>query len=125
MSVGHLHTTKGWGETINELRHEFLLWDIHDYELPYADDSRRRGYVELSFTVNGQRRPVRCDTFETVEQNLRAIFFAVRDMRLMDQRGISHVMAQVATAFLGPGEGHAPWQGADASSAPTSCREIA
>ena len=60
---GDLHTTKTWRQIEQELRDEFRKWDIHDYMLPFKDDSVRRGSVTVTVYLEGEERRLTCGRF--------------------------------------------------------------
>lgn len=111
MSIGHLNTTSSWDKLLNEVKHEFDLWGIRA-DLPYKGDSVRAKEVTIYYTKNGQTHPLTCKEFSSysngAERNLCALREVVRSLRLMDQRGIGHVMAQAAKNLLALPEGLQP-----------------
>lgn len=105
MSLGHLTTTKNWGQLRQEVQHEFALWNINQYKFPFKDDVvRRGGEVTVEIISDGAVFPLTCSAFNDYrdgpERNLCAIREVVRSLRLADQRGIGLVMAQAAKSLL-------------------------
>jgi len=83
MSVGHLSTTKTWGELRKEVTHELELWGITGYEFPFKDDVvRRGGEVTVRIVRGGDVFPLTCGAFSDYrdgpERNLCAIREVVR-----------------------------------------------
>ena len=96
---GDLHTTKTWRQIEQELRDEFRKWDIHDYLLPFQDDSVRRGSVTVTVYLEGEERRLACGRFterNAPERNYCAILLAVKSARLAEQRGIGFLVAEAA-----------------------------
>lgn len=113
MSVGHLTTNKSWTQLRKEVEHEAHLWGIDRIELPYKDDSVRRGEVIVKVHRDGVTIPLSCSAFsdhamDGAERNLCAIREVLRSLRLADQRGIGLVMAQAARDLLALPEGLKP-----------------
>ena len=99
-NIGNLHTNSTWAETIEDLREEFRKWGIRDVQYPIFKDSREK--VTLKFVPKGRQewQAIECGKWPgQPERNVRAIFMAVQNTRLMDQRGIGAVLAQ-AVAHL-------------------------
>lgn len=100
MTTGHLNTTKTWATLRKEVEHELHLWGLHNYELPYKDDSARRGEVVVTIHRNGDTVPIKCsrfsDGYNGPERNLCAIREGIRSLRLLEQRGLWEMAAEVA-----------------------------
>lgn len=96
MTLGSLHTTKRWQETLADIAECFTKWGVDDYVLPRKVDSERQGYVEVAFSKRGGWAKPRCGRFATPEQNLRAIWQALDAVRKADQRGIGELMAEAS-----------------------------
>lgn len=97
MTLGSLNTTVTYAETVRDLRAELDKWNAQSTYIPSARDAHIEGpKVEVLIAVRGQSIPMNCERFDSVEQNIRAIYFAIRNLRLMDQRGIP--MSMIADA---------------------------
>ena len=103
---GNLTTSKGWNESLADLRDELRKWDIEDYILPTKAESQKAGKVRVPFALKGTWANPECSRFDSPEQNLRAIVQAVRSARLMDQRGLGDLLAEtVRPLALNPADG--------------------
>lgn len=108
MAIGGIHTTTSWNDLIKQVKKEFDLWGIQA-DLPYKGDSERAQKVTIYYTKNGKTSPLECsefsDAYNGPECNLCALREVIRALRLMDQRGIGHIMAEAAQNLLALGEG--------------------
>ena len=102
---GDLHTTKSWRQISADLHDELRKWGISTYQLPYKDDSVRRGSVTVHLTIDGHERQLTCARFtegNAAERNFAAIVLAVRSARLADQRGIGSLLADAVALKMLP-----------------------
>jgi hypothetical protein len=87
-------TKKSWGETVNDLEETFSLWGVSHYTL----SGGRQLDVTLEFDhPSGKRITVTKGDQARPQDNLRAIYLALDDMRLIEYRGLSDL---VGTVFL-------------------------
>ena len=102
MITGRLSTDKTWTETIADLRDQFRKWGVRDILYPILRDAQRNmGGVTIKWVPKGQSAwtEISCGTFGQPETNIRAIYLAISNVRLMEQRGIGRQLAQ-ASAHL-------------------------
>jgi hypothetical protein len=107
-----LHTSKSWSETIDELALAFERWGVspHDWAVrpsrpqtrktwPTVDE--RRVTVEfrhpsgkpITLTTDGQQLP---------QDNLRAIYLTIEDMRMIERRGLGELMRSAYLQIAAP-----------------------
>ncbi len=105
-----IHTDLSWADTIGDLRAMFERWGVgpRDWAAikPKAPPARRRRWelepeerrVIVEFLhPSGQKITVTKDDQDTPEDNLRAIYLALEDLRMIEKRGLSDL---VRTAML-------------------------
>lgn len=116
-----LHTDKTWSETHRELADCFGRWGIRDWSaepnVPLARvNNMRLTKEERAVTVrwmpNGAANEVvlSLDTQQTPAANLRAIFLCVDGMRLMDVRGVGHLMQSAYVQLAAPVRERDPYE---------------
>lgn len=105
MKYGHLRTNKTWDETLLDIRDELGKWGIQKWEEPsWRRANANGGKVTVRFEAPNGRgwQEVTCASWREPRINLRAIYMAVEAVRLMDQRGIGQVLAQVSAHLALP-----------------------
>lgn len=107
-----IRTNKTWNQTLQELRVEFDLWEVpvNDWETNYPKGARFEGYrqseedrlVTLTYKKNGKPVFLRYNEQQRAVDNLRAIFLAIHDMRMIEVRGVSDLVKQAYMQIEAP-----------------------
>lgn len=100
-----LHTTIPWDTTVYDLDTCFDKWGVRDSDIRGRP---RRSWTYAPITVefthpSGQRIVVTKSDQDTAEANLRAIYLALEDMRMIERRGLADL---IGTVFLQLGAPH-------------------
>lgn len=96
MKYGQLQTDKSVAATRQDITDTLRKWSKELVDI-------RIGMRDVEIVVkgsDGQPRPFRCSRFPTAEQNMRALFYALDNVRLMEQRGILQEVAEMVSGFL-------------------------
>lgn len=104
-----LRTEKTWFQTMQELRETFTKWGIDDYQIqperePFIPkrgmvrtekQEREARRVRVFFVQpDGEETTLEMDDQPTPRDNLRVLYLAIEDMRMIDKRGLKKVMRQ-------------------------------
>lgn len=105
--VASLNTKKTWQESLADIADAFRKWGVQDYVLPQSMQSEQTGEVRVTFALHGQWTDLICarwrpGTFMWLERNIRAIYLAIDNTRLMDQRGLGSLLAAAAAPLALP-----------------------
>ena len=100
-----IHTKKTWYETYAELEEMFAKWGVVDYGI--AGNPAARGAVDRSVTVrfmhrSGREVAVKKGDQERPVDNLRALYLALEDMRMLEVRGLGDVVGHAYLQLEAP-----------------------
>ena len=99
-----LYTDKTWRETQSELSETMRKWRISDWNLITDKDARGRMLprVTLHYVLRGREVRLTMTKQARAEDNLRALYLSVEDMRMLDVRGLSDVVAEAYMQLAAP-----------------------
>ena len=105
--VADLNTNKSWRDTLADLVDEFRKWGVQDYVLPIIKESEITSEIKVAFVLRGEWTDLICarwrpGTHKWLERNIRAIYLAINNTRLMDQRGLGSLLAAAAAPLALP-----------------------
>ncbi len=104
-----MRTDKTWYQTMQELRDTFAKWGITNYQIQPEREPfiPKRGFirserqerelrrVRVSFVQpDGEETTLEMDDHATPRDNLRVLYLAIEDMRMIEKRGLKKVMRQ-------------------------------
>ena len=119
-------TDKSWDETLRDLADTFAKWGVRptSYRVvairprlrPFRDYplDERRVTVEFLHPKGSQQITVTKDDQSRPEDNLRAIYLALEDLRMIERRGLADIVREALVQIEAPkGESRpkrSPWQ---------------
>lgn len=100
-----ISTHKSWNETLSDLKEEFRLWGIGvaDWDV-IKPGGRNSSEVHVTYKLRGKPVFLRYDKQNTANDNLRAIFLAIQDMRMLEVREVGELV-ESHYKQLGSGDG--------------------
>lgn len=115
-----LDTDKTWAETYRELGNEFMRWGVGRWSAePNVPSSRVNGVTfnsraETAVTLRywkGEREVVLTyDKQDSPRSNLRALYLCIKDMRMLDVRGLGGVAQSAYMQLAAPKAESDPWE---------------
>lgn len=108
-----LTTRKTWAQCVQDLRNEFRLWSITDWQIDPVPEGTRADpafarRVVLRFSLRGQEIVWTQEAQNRRVDNLRVLFLIVESMRLNELRGLGTAMREAYLSLPPPkdeGEG--------------------
>jgi hypothetical protein len=125
MANYNLSSEKTWLETKTDLEATFRLWGVNDFVVIgkpprqlYDWQSPADGRVTVRFMhPSGHEIVAALDTQQNARLNLRAIYLALEDMRLVEKRGLAAIMGSVFLQLNAGTAAHLVGTGIDAYTA--------
>lgn len=112
----NLYTSKTWDETLDDLYRTFDIWGVPERDVTVlgTPTPKRRGFpidrpadesrVTIKFRhPSGKTVTVSKDNL-TSENNLRALYLCLEDIRLIEKRGLGDLVGIVLMQIAGPGQ---------------------
>lgn len=100
-----------WSNAEEDMAYEFHQWGVVEYDVNRnvmgsqansATLSQQQRAVTVVFKKDGRTVELSTDLYDTPAANLKAIQLCVRDMRMIERRGASQLMAQAFLQLEGP-----------------------
>jgi|GEM_PF-4672680 len=109
----------GWHAELEALHREFEAWGVRDWEaqpnvmLSRANSTsltRQERAVTVTFVKDGKPVTLPMDDYETATLNLKVLTLCIRDMRMIERRGVSDTMQSAYLQLAGPQAERDPWE---------------
>jgi hypothetical protein len=111
-----IRTDKSWYDTVSDLEETFRLWRVRDYQV-VGKPSRKVYQSEEERTVtirfqhpSGREIVVTKSDQERDVDNLRALYLALDDMRMMEKRGVMDIIREALLQLPAPSKHRDPFE---------------
>lgn len=111
--------TYGWYHEYDQLAQEFAWWGISDWSatpnvmLSRANSSnltRQERAVTLTFVKDGRTVTLPMADYETATMNLKVLALCIRDMRMIERRGVSETLQSAYLQLAAPERERDPFE---------------
>lgn len=111
--------TNGWHYELEALAQEFAWWGVADWSaspnvmLSRVNSSsltRQERAVTVTFVKDGKTVTLPMSDYETATLNLKVLALCIRDMRMLERRGVSETMQSAYLQLAGPASERDPFE---------------